>query len=171
MTTTRTSKGTAEHRTVKVGAPVQTYLVFRVESVWLAVPAELVDEISDTPDVTPVPLVPDHIPGVMNLRGHAVPLLNLSRFLGLDPEDRGDDSEGVHSFKRVAVVCAGGMRVGLLCDRVRGVVEIPAAAHRNPAVVQGRRIVEFAVAEVQHDGGILVLLELERLLMSARVQK
>lgn len=166
------TSGPADDGTGDGGEPVAALLVFRVESTWLAVPAGLVDEIGDEPEVTPVPLVPDHIPGVMNLRGHAVPLLDVNRFLGLVPEaDRGAEGQEDRSFRRVAVVCAGGMRVGLLCDRVRGVVEIPSSEQRSPAVVQGKRVAEFAVAEVQRDGEVLVLLELERLLRAARVQK
>jgi len=153
--------------------PVDAFLVFRVASVWLAVPAEQVEEIGEQPDVTRVPLVPDHIPGVMNLRGHAVPLLDLDAFLGLGratPQAEAAEELG-GSFRRVAVAAAGGMTVGLLCDQVRGVVEVARDQQQRPEVVKGERMAEFALAEVRQEGAILVVLDLERLLQAARVQR
>jgi purine-binding chemotaxis protein CheW len=152
---------------------VDAFLAFRVASVWLAVPAERIDEIGDQPDVTPVPLVPRHIPGVMNLRGHAIPLLDLDLFLGLGrATSRGEpDGEPGTSFRRVAVAAAAGMTVGLLCDQVRGVIEVPRSLQKRPEVVKGERIAEFALAEVQRDDSMLVVLDLERLLHAARVQR
>jgi purine-binding chemotaxis protein CheW len=148
--------------------------VFRVSTTWLAIPAATVAEICAHTEPAPLPLAPPHVPGVINLRGHAVPLLDLQLLLDL-PLGRSGATEGDDAlfayFGRIAVVSVANMRVGILCNQVRGVVEIARDQLHKPEVTQGRKLLEFATSEAQYADGILIFLDLIRLMQAAKVQK
>lgn len=153
--------------------PVDPFLTFRVGSMWFAVVAEAIDEICAVAEVTPLPLAPEHIPGVISLRGQAVPLLDLKAFLGLGDEepDPAPPDERRDMFSRIAVAFTAQMRVGIICDQVRGVLEIPRARRRRPEVARGARLLEYVTHEVQRDDGMLLVLDLDKLLNAAKVQR
>ncbi|MCC5329674.1 chemotaxis protein CheW, partial [Staphylococcus aureus] len=50
-----------------------------------AVRIELVREILEVGQMTPLPLMPTFVRGVMNLRGAVVPVVDLAARLGMDP--------------------------------------------------------------------------------------
>jgi purine-binding chemotaxis protein CheW len=159
------------------------YLAFRVGQIWFAARAELIDEICEAAEPTPLPLAPAHIPGVINLRGQAVPLLDLRLLFDVqsgagqaaaqDEVSSGARGLAEHDdlFSRIAVATANGMRVGMLCDQVRGVVEVPRSERRRPEVALGARLLEFVEEEYHQDEGLILLLDLVKLLNTARVQR
>jgi purine-binding chemotaxis protein CheW len=149
--------------------PVDPLLTFRTGSMWFAVGAEAIDEICAVAEVTPLPLSPEHIPGVVSLRGQAVPLLDLKAFLGLGDEKPPEGRREM--FARIAVASTAQMRVGIICDQVRGVLEIPRARRRRPEVTRGARLLEYVTHEVQRDEGMLLVLDLDKLLAAAKVQR
>lgn len=63
------------------------YLTFRLAGEMYAFPINHVKEILEYQSVTQVPMMPDFIQGVINLRGEVVPVLNLSRRFSLDSTD------------------------------------------------------------------------------------
>jgi purine-binding chemotaxis protein CheW len=65
--------------------------------------------------VTPLPRTPDFVRGVVSLRGAVLPLLDLSRRLGLPLGEARRES-------RIVVLKDGDERVGFWVDRVAGVV-------------------------------------------------
>ena len=75
--------------------------------------------------VQPVPEGPDYLLGLMNLRGEAVPLLDLARRLGLPAPDHYDLDTPV------VLAAIGGLRAGLVVDEVQGVRAVPRAALRG----------------------------------------
>jgi purine-binding chemotaxis protein CheW len=140
-----------------------TLLRFRVGAAELAVPASFVEEIVDRGPLTAVPGVPAHIPGILGVRGEAVPILDLHRFLGLsgglDDEERPP---------RVLVVRFGRYRVGLLCDRVAGVAVFDESQLESPHAAQPPPLRSYARAEIDVGSSIAALLDLPRLLEAAR---
>jgi purine-binding chemotaxis protein CheW len=150
----------------------QSVFGFLVGTSWLGVGTDSVQEVTEHAEATPIPRAPAHIPGLMNLRGAAVPLLDLSVFLELDGGEAVAQEEGaaadLASFGRVLVVQAAEMRVGLLTDRILGVVDH--AIDELPAVelAQNRRLVEFALGEFEFRDRVVTVLSIERLLRAAR---
>lgn len=59
------------------------HLLFRLEGALYALPATSVREIVAPPPITRLPNAPEHVRGVMNLRGRIVPVIDLRRRLGL----------------------------------------------------------------------------------------
>lgn len=60
------------------------HLSFRVREAAYALPIDLVREIIEYHDVTPVPMMPAFIHGVLNLRGNVVPVLDLAARFGFE---------------------------------------------------------------------------------------
>ncbi|HET6344422.1 MAG TPA: chemotaxis protein CheW, partial [Myxococcota bacterium] len=120
----------------------EALVTFRIGETWLAVSAQHVEEICGAVKALPIPRVPDYIPGLMNLRGHAVPLLSLQRFLQL-PAGGADEDTG-----RIVLVNVNGMRVGLLCDQVRSLEQVAHDRLTPPTAVEGQVMSPFARAQV-----------------------
>ena len=75
-----------------------------------------------------VPEGPAYLLGLMNLRGAAVPVLDLARRLGLPDRSR------YALDTPVLLTSLGGLRAGLVVDEVQGVQAIPRSALRGEAL-------------------------------------
>ena len=140
----------------------EPWMRFRCGSAELAVPARQVERLAPLQSITPVPLAPPRILGLMNLSGDAIPLLDVARFLGLPITE----PTGV----RAVLVCAGERhRVGLVCERALGVERVPPSAIGTPELAAPERVRELALGELATEAGVRVLLDLDRLLDEARV--
>lgn len=87
-----------------------------------------VREIIPWQQVTRVPRTPPFVEGIINLRGHIIPVLDLRRRLGL-PEGERDRRTRIVVVEREEAV------VGLVVDAVSEVIRLPADAVEPPAQV------------------------------------
>ena len=78
-----------------------------------------VQEIIRATDITPVPVAPSHVRGVINLRGKIIPVVDLRKRLSLPVAD-------VSDAQRIIVVELGEKRIGMLVDSVSQVIKVPA---------------------------------------------
>lgn len=151
-------------------------LCFRVGSIWMAVPAHMVDLVADFEAPTPVPRAPAHVLGVISLRGRAAAVVDVATFLhlpdsqfvsGIDsPRGRAPDAR-----PRIVVTNVQGMRVGIACDQVTGVLELARGQRREPLAIQGQRLLQFTAAEIEGPQGLTALLDLPSLIAAARVAR
>jgi purine-binding chemotaxis protein CheW len=86
---------------------------------------DAVAEVGRTPSVTRVPGTPGWVSGVTNWRGRILGVLDLRLLLGVSAE--GDDG-------RLVVLARGGVAVGVVAERVDGVIVVDADA-LEPALV------------------------------------
>ncbi|NQU64909.1 MAG: purine-binding chemotaxis protein CheW [SAR324 cluster bacterium] len=90
-----------------------------------------VQEVNAYLNVTKVPLAPEYVMGIMNLRGQIVTVINLSMKIGLTPSVIGPKS-------RVVITSSQGEHIGLLVDRVTEVITVPQQKIvSSPANVKG----------------------------------
>ncbi len=94
------------------------YLTFRLQGAWYAVEASRVREILRLPALTPVAETPQYIIGVVNYRGHILPVMDLGIRLGQPPRPY-----QIHDF--VIVLEQESRLLGMLVNEVHGVQEIP----------------------------------------------
>lgn len=125
----------------------------------VGLPIGRVRDVFAVPSLTPVPMAPADIAGLLNLRGRVVTALDLRRRLGLPPSPAaaGDD--------RMAVgLEAGPDLFGLLVDGVGGIVTasaddlVPPPRHLAPAWAELTRAV-YATAD-----RLMVVLDVDALL-------
>lgn len=98
-------------------APVsqsEKYLLFLSDELLFGVPAEAVVEIITGHAVTKLPLVPNYISGIINLRGQILPIVDIRRLL--DQEECQSDC--------MMILQSDGTQVGILVDRVQKMVDI-----------------------------------------------
>ncbi len=67
------------------GVDAQKYLIFMADELKLGVVAEHVVEILTNQPITYLPMVPDFIRGIINMRGQMIPILDIRARLGMDP--------------------------------------------------------------------------------------
>ena len=79
-----------------------------------------VSEIHPLTNLTPLPCTPAFVPGIVNLRGEIVSVIDLKKFFDL-PE------QGLTDLNKVIVLQSDAMRFSLLADIVLGVRRVPVA--------------------------------------------
>lgn len=65
----------------------EKYLIFRSSGILYALSTDYVNEIFTSVDITKVPMVPEYIAGVINLRGAVVPIIDFRLLLGRFPDE------------------------------------------------------------------------------------
>ena len=121
-----------------------------------------VREILKVGRVTAVPGVPQHVAGVINLRGTVLTVLDVRSLLGLEPV-------AVGAPARILVLEGAGMTVGLLAEEVEEILEVPAAQVKPPITAARGAADDLAAGIVAHRGQMVVLLDIERMLRAPRL--
>jgi purine-binding chemotaxis protein CheW len=138
----------------------QTYCTFRVASLYFGVEVHRVQEVVRCQRITRVPLAPNVIGGLMNLRGQIVASLDLRYRLGLP--DRNENDEPMH-----VVIRTGDGAISLLVDEIGDVLEVnPETFEQPPETLRGpsRELIRGAH---KLDGRLLLVLDIERALYVA----
>jgi purine-binding chemotaxis protein CheW len=149
--------------TEPVAAPLLHLIAFQLDGEEYGVPVASVREVSRVGEITRVPQAPEHIRGVMNLRGRILPVLELRTRLGHPPL-------GAPGPKaRVVVAEVHGRVLGLLVDAVAQVLKIPSDRVVPPP--DDARSVEahYLTGVAELDGRLIILLDLERMLQPGPV--
>lgn len=102
-------------------------LTFELAASPYAIPVERVREIVRIRPITPVPRVPEHVRGVISLRGEIVEVIDLRRRLNLEP------AEPVRSTRIIVANGEDGRVAGIMVDAVREVARISEDAIRPAA--------------------------------------
>lgn len=93
-------------------------LEFRLAQECYAVETRYVREVYPLKDLTPLPCTPPFVLGIVNVRGHILPLLDLKKFFDL-PE------QGLTDLHRIIFVRGHDLEFGLLADVIVGLRSIP----------------------------------------------
>src|SRR5579863_10657786 len=139
----------------------QQYLTFMLGSELFALGILAIREIIEYATPTPVPMMPPHFSGVINLRGTVVPVLDLSIRFG-----RSGRPPGRRTCIIIIEIAAGEelQQLGLLVDAVNAVVEI-ASDHIEPPPPFGAGIrTDFIAGMGTVDSRFIVVLNVSNLL-------
>ena len=138
------------------------YLTFMLGGEMFAIDIQGIKEIIEYGHVTPVPLMPDFVRGVLNLRGAVVPVLDLkARF--------GQPCTKVNRRSCVVILEASSedhqaQDIGLLVDSVSEVLEIP-ADEIKPAPSFGARLrPDFISGMAKVAGTFVIVLQVDKVL-------
>jgi purine-binding chemotaxis protein CheW len=96
-----------------------------IEADRFAIPVAAVREILDMQALFRLPEAPPHVAGLADVRGRAVPVIDLRTRLGLPPQQTTEHT-------RILVLDVGILTIGLIADRVFEVTAIP-RDHLDPA--------------------------------------
>jgi purine-binding chemotaxis protein CheW len=105
--------------------------------------------------IVPVPDLPRHVRGVINLRSRVIPVMDVRQRFGMEPRDYSDRT-------MIVLVEVQGSSVGLIVDAVRGIVELPPGEAEQADGSSGNVVERL----VHTSRGVSVLLDVERLVFS-----
>ena len=107
------------------------FCTFYLDEYYFGIDVQVVQEVNLRRQLTPVPLAPPVVRGILNLRGQIVTTMDLRRRLELPEESRPD--EPVHIVLR-----AGDELVNVLVDAIDEVIEVRGEDfERAPDTLQG----------------------------------
>ena len=129
---------------------------FHLGGLTLGVAVDRVQEVRRGAVVTPVPLAPAGVAGLLNLRGQIVSVIDARQQLGLAP--RPPELEPVHVVLRSA-----DETVSLLVDSVGDVIEVSETAGAVPSTVS-RTIASMVTGVHTVAGALLLVLDADRAL-------
>ena len=96
----------------------EKFLIFRSSGILYAMCTDYVLEIFTRVDITKVPMMPEYVSGVINLRGQIVPIVDFRLLLGRWPEEE----------PCAIILDIHGTSIGILVDTVDQMVDISRAA-------------------------------------------
>jgi purine-binding chemotaxis protein CheW len=132
-------------------------VTFHVGDAICGLDIQCVKGITQRPEMTPVPLAPEYVRGILNLRGEIVTVIDLGRRVGLSPNREGRHSRGI-------IVEFGGEHIGLLVDRVGDVVSESSSQVDPPPASLGGVQGGFFQGVLKTQTSLVGVLDLERLL-------
>jgi purine-binding chemotaxis protein CheW len=160
---TQAAKATENNHTENArSASDQTqYLTFMLDKETFALGILAIKEIIEYHELTTVPMMPDTVRGVLNLRGSVVPVIDLAIRFGRQPT----------TIRRrtcivIVEVRAGDERldIGVIVDAVNQVIEIPPSEIEPPPPFGARIRSDFIHGMGKVDGKFVILLDVAHVL-------
>lgn len=156
MTTTTATAATRE--TARGGK----FLTFFLAGEEYGVEILKVHEIIGMLPVTRVPRTPEHVRGVINLRGKVIPIVDLRRKFGMEP----GEVEGC-----MIVVQVRGISLGIAVDQVNEVLNIASAEIEPPPAFGTDVDTAFLLGMAKAEGRVRLLLDIERVLTTSEIDQ
>jgi len=139
------------------------YLTFRLGLEEYGLPVLKVREIIKVMDITHVPQVPDHVLGVINLRGKVIPVIDLRRKFGLPSQEY---TQLTCIIVADVDLAQGRVMMGMVVDSVSEVLNVTAAEIDETPEFGGENSTEFLLGLAKVKGTVKILLDLDRVLGS-----
>ncbi|MFT5716813.1 MAG: purine-binding chemotaxis protein CheW [Oleiphilaceae bacterium] len=132
------------------------FVTFQVAGVGFGLPMDQVVEIIRLPKTVGVPLTPNALVGLANLRGNVLPILDLRRILELEETEYSDASR--------VIVTDVGRRIGLIVDKVAKVVNVDESSIEKAESVQSATNIKLLSGVIRVDEVLIQLLDIEELI-------
>jgi purine-binding chemotaxis protein CheW len=135
------------------------YITFRLGDELFAINVAQVREVLELPLVTKVPTAPDYMRGVVNVRGKAIPVVDLRRKFGLPPTP-----DTVHSRIVVMELELDGETtvLGGIADSVHEVIELEPGQINPPPRIALRWRTELIQGMGKRGDDFIIILDLAR---------
>lgn len=137
------------------------YLTFKISEEVFGLGILHIKEIIEYESITHVPMMPDYIPGVINLRGHVVPVLDLNyRFYKKTSELN----------RKTCIIITEiqlekeSIDVGLLVDSVNEVVDIPDDSIEDAPNFGNKIRLDFIAGLGKLESQFVIILKLDKIL-------
>jgi purine-binding chemotaxis protein CheW len=127
-------------------------------------PISIVREVVRVPEITAVPNAPNHIEGVINLRGRIIPILDLRKRFGEKvPEP--------NKKNRVVVVELETRAIGLIVNSASEVLRIRPSDIEPPHNIFQEGELNFITGVGKLNGRLVMMLDLNRILQSGELRR
>jgi len=140
---------------VKKTQQVSELLTCRVGQQWLGLQVKQVREVVTPQQRTEMPLAPDAVMGLINLRGRVITQLDVRKVIGLPVRES-------ESFRVAIVETLSGEDFGLVMDEVGEVIELDPDKYEKTPKTLDRIWQDVSEGVLKQDDRVLVLVNVER---------
>lgn len=145
-----------EETSASEGGEARRILVFRLADEWLALPAGLVQEITEPRPRHTLPHRRDALVlGVVNIRGELLVEVSLASLIGIGAPQGDARDSGIAAFARLVVIGREGRRVAFRADEVHGLLQYAARDLVELPATIGKSASSFATSMVGWQGRLL----------------
>jgi purine-binding chemotaxis protein CheW len=143
------------------------YLTFKLGREEFGIELVRVREIIALIEITALPLAPDYVRGIMNLRGRVIPVIDLRRKLAMTPTEDHD--------RKCIIVCdverdGQTVQMSILVDAVSEVLYVNAADIEDAPVFSTEVEPRFIYGIAKVKSGVKILLDIDNVLSPKAVQ-
>ncbi len=150
-------RATASNSRKKEPEEVLRWVTFRLENEKYGINVMQVQEVLRITEIAPVPGAPVYVLGIINLRGNVVTVIDTRSRFGLASVETDDSS-------RVVIIESEEQVVGILVDSVAEVVDLQLSEIETAPNVGTEESAKFIQGVASHDGELLILVDLNKLL-------
>lgn len=139
------------------------YLTFMLANEEYGIPILKVKEIIGMMDITEMPQMPSYMKGVINLRDHIIPIVDLRTKFSMptvEPSER-------TCIIVIEIDCHGKQKtriIGIIVDGVSEVSNIKEEQIESPPVFSGEVDTQFILGMAKLDGDVKILLDIDKVL-------
>ena len=139
------------------------YLTFSLGHEEYGLPVLKVREIIKVMDITLVPQMPEHVRGVINLRGKVIPVIDLRRTFGFAAREQ---TERTCIIVVEVNLAPSRVMMGIIVDSVSEVLNVGAADIDETPAFGGQVTTDYVLGLAKVKGTVKILLDLDRVLGS-----
>lgn len=136
------------------GTDSRKYLIFTIDNLKIGIDAEQVVEILNAYTVTYLPMMPDYILGIYNMRGQIIPIMNIRLRLGKPPKD---------GKELLIVLNYNNNQLGIQVDSVDLMLDIPMGSI-VPIPSQSTQKLVNGMCTLPDGSGTMLVLDCEQLI-------
>ena len=136
------------------------YMEFKLGDQSFSIPLLSVREVIQMPEITPMPNMPSHFEGMINLRGQILGVFNVHKRLGV----KAKQPDKTTPAPVVIIVEELGVNVGFIVDEVSKVIHVTENMKREAPLKEGDPAKAFVSGVIQHDQELILILSLNSLL-------
>ncbi len=137
--------------------PLLQWVTFRLDNESYGINVMQVQEVLRISEIAPVPGAPDHVLGIINLRGNVVTVIDTRTRFGL-PAAGADDAT------RIVIIESEKLIVGMLVDSVAEVVNLRMSEIETAPNVGNQESARYIQGVYSGNNEILILVDLNKLL-------
>ncbi len=133
------------------------FIVFRVAQEWYGVDITKVKEVVKIDRIAYLPSSPEHIAGIVNLRGNILSVMDLRVILGLNHEAPGEK-------RKIIAIESGILETGLLVDEVVESIEVPISKMEPPLLTIPFERAKYIDGQCRVNDKLIAFLKVEKIL-------
>ena len=152
---------------------INQYLTFKIADEAYAINVGNIREVLSVSRLTKIPRMPDFMSGIINLRGTAVPVLDLCKKFGL-----GETVQTVNTGIIVTEISAirddgsqEKLTIGIFSDMIQKVITIEPSEVEPPPKIGIKLDTAFIVGMGHIDNNFIIILNIEKILSGSELQE
>jgi len=135
----------------------QRYCTFFLNGICFGVPVEGVQEVLEYQEITPVPLSPAVLPGIINLRGQILTTIDLKSRLNLSATETNEK-------RMMMVVRTSEGPINLVVDRIGPVLDVDASLFEKPTETLKPAVRAVTTHVCKLENNLLLALDTEKVI-------